>query len=269
MALGRRRTNAGTFPEIPMPQPPDALPADSAPRLLWDWPTRILHWAMAALFTTAFSVAVVSSEHGRAFPTHAALGLLLGLAVLLRLVWGLVGSSPSRFASFLHGPGSLVRYFREVLAGRDQPVAGHNPGSSYAIYALLLLPLGLAGSGIAMGRGLEGAEEVHAVLAYAMVAVIAAHILGVAWHTFRHGEAIAMSMVHGRRRLVPEAAIPSARPFTAAAFLLVLGGGAATLWQGLDLQKRTLTLPGLAAPLNLGEREGGGAPQGEPEEDHD
>ncbi len=251
-----------------MQHPPEPRPREAeASRkpessLLWDGPTRILHWAMAGLFLGAFSIAVASSEHGRIFPAHAALGLLLVLAVLLRLLWGFVGSRPSRFASFLHSPAALVRYLTEALAGQDRPAGGHNPAAGYSAYAMLLLPLALAATGIAMGRGGEWAEDVHGVLAYAMVVVIAFHILGLAWYTFRHREPIALSMVHGRRRLPREDSIPSSRPFMSIAILLVLAGGGTLLWKGLDTRARTIRLPGLAAPLAVGEVEKGGHGEG-------
>jgi len=244
-----------------MQQPPDPRPQEAeasqekASSLLWDGPTRILHWAMAGLFLGAFSLAVTSSKHGTVFPAHAALGLLLGLAILLRVLWGIVGSRPSRFASFLHRPTALVTYLKEALAGQDRPANGHNPAASYAAYAMLLLPLALVATGIAMGRGAEWAEEVHGALAYTMLAVIAIHVLGLAWYTYRHGEPIALSMVHGRRRLPQGDSIPSSRPFMSVAVLLVLAGGGTLLWKGLDTRKRTIHLPGLTTPLAVGEVE--------------
>lgn len=225
--------------------------------LLWDWPTRVLHWAMAVLFLGAFSIAMASSEHGRAFPVHAAAGLLLVLAIMLRLVWGFAGSRPSRFASFPLRPSSLVRYLKEALAGQDRPTDGHNPAAGYAAFAMLLLPLALATTGIAMGRGGKWAEEVHGVLAYTMLSVVALHVLGLAFYTHRHREAIALSMVHGRRRLPQGDAIPSSRPFIGIAFLLALAGGGTLLWKGLNTRKRTLLLPGMTSPLSVGENEKG------------
>jgi cytochrome b len=236
-------------------RPEDPAAQEEGLSLLWDWPTRVLHWAMAALFLGAFSIAVASSEHGTVFPVHAAVGLLLALAILVRIAWGFAGSRPSRFASFQVRPSSLVRYLKEALAGQDPPARGHNPAASYAAYAMLLLPLALVATGIAMGRGGKWAEEIHGVLAFTMVAVIALHVLGLAWHTHRHREAIALSMVHGRRRLPQRDAIPSSRPFIGVAILLALAGGGTLLWRGLDTHKRTLRLPGLATPLSVGENE--------------
>jgi len=238
-----------------MPQPSIPQVQETAlnqkPRLLWDWPTRILHWSMAGLFLGAFSLAILASEHSRAFVIHAALGILLGVTVMLRLIWGVAGSKPSRFGSFLYSPMSLFRYVRDAMRGNDRPTPGHNAGSSYAIYAMLVLPLGLAGTGVAMGRGLEWAEDVHGALAYAMVAVIVLHILGLAWHTHRHREAIALSMIHGLRRMGEPDGIPSARPVAGLLAALVLCVSATLIARGLDLRKGTLTLPGTTNPVVL------------------
>ncbi|BDU75579.1 cytochrome b/b6 domain-containing protein [Mesoterricola sediminis] len=243
-----------------MPHPtPDAAPLER--QLVWDWPTRILHLALAGLFTVAFAWALLAPEHSPAFVVHSALGLVLGAAVLLRLGWGLVGSRPSRFSAFLHSPAALVRYVRDAARGVDRPTAGHNPGAGYAAWAMFLLPLGLVGTGLAMGRGLHAAEEVHGALAYALLGVVGLHLLGLAWHTRRHREAIALSMVHGRRRIPAGTGIAGARPVAGILVALGLGAVAFLVARGLDPARGTLTLPGGAGTWVLKADKGGdGAP---------
>lgn len=238
---------------------PAATPtATSAPeRLVWDLPTRLFHWTLAVLFGGAFTVALSSSEHSRAFMIHMLLGLVLAFAVLLRLLWGLVGSRPSRFASFLYSPAALGCYLREVFRGTDRPVAGHNPGSSYAALAMLLLPLGLVATGLLKVSGQEWAEEVHAALAYGMVATVAIHVLGVLWHARRHRDGLPLAMVHGRRS-VPEAeSLASPRPWAALAFVLLLGGWGMSLVRGYDPVARQVQLPLVGTVLPLGEAKEG------------
>lgn len=225
------------------------------PRLLWDWPTRLFHWVLAGLFTAAFAVATLTPKHGTVFLAHMTLGLTLALAVLMRLFWGFVGSRPSRFGSFLFSPADLYRYLREAATGRDTPSPGHNPGSSYAAFAMLLIPLGLAATGIAQGQGLKWAEEVHEALAFGMVGVVALHILGLARHAVRHRDSLALSMIDGKRAIPEAAAIPSSRSLSGIAFLAILGTWAASLVQGTDTQKRQITLPVLGTRIPLGEAE--------------
>lgn len=222
-------------------------------RLIWDWPTRIFHWTFAGCFGGAFVIAVLSSEHSSSFLVHMLFGLVLLVAILLRLVWGVVGSRPSRFGSFLFSPGKLFTYLRSALSGRDAASPGHNPGSAYAAFAMLLLGIGLGASGLAQGQGLKGAEEIHEVFAYAMLAVVIVHVLGLAWHRAHHHENIALSMVHGKRPIPANAAIGSSRPMAGLTFLLILGCSAFLLGIGLDTSRKQVSLPGLDKPIPLGE----------------
>lgn len=232
--------------------PPPETPSEGS-RLLWDWPTRIFHWTFAGCFGGAFALAVLSSEHSSAFLVHMLFGLVLAVAILLRLVWGVVGSRPSRFRSFLVSPGTLIVYLRSVLSGRDTSSPGHNPGTAYAALVMLLLGLGLGASGLAQGQGLKAAEEIHEVFAYALLAVVVVHITGLAWHRARHRENLALSMIHGKRMIPAEAAIGSSRPMAGLSFLVILGGSALFLGIGLDTARKQVSLPGLARPIPLGE----------------
>ncbi len=238
---------------------PKALPDESGltPQLVWDLPTRLFHWTLAALFMGAFLVAIASSEHSRVFLVHMLIGLILAFAIVLRLIWGLVGSKPSRFSSFLYSPAALGRYVRLAMKGADQPGSGHNPGSSYAIYAMLLLPLALVATGLLKSSGREWAEEVHAVLAYGMLAVVVLHLVGIAWHARRHRDGIALAMVHGRRPVGAGEAIASHRTWAGAVYLLLLGGWAAGLVNGFEASRRQVVLPLVGTVLPLGEAKEG------------
>jgi len=243
-------------------------PSQASKPLVWDLPTRLFHWTLAVLFGGAFTVALSSSEHSRAFMIHMLLGLILAFAVLLRLIWGLVGSRPSRFTSFLYSPAALWRYLREVFQGADRPVAGHNPGSSYAAIAMLLLPLGLVATGLLKVSGQEWAEEVHAALAYGMVATVAIHLLGVLWHARRHRDGLALAMVHGRRSMPEGGSLATPRPWAALAFVLLLGGWGMSLVRGYDSAARQVKLPLVGTVLPLGEAKEGKEGR-EPREAHE
>ena len=241
-----------------MPEPQSTPATPGSPGLVWDLPTRFLHWSIAGLFLGAFVLAVTGSEHSSLFLSHAALGLILGFAVLLRILWGLWGSRPSRFKNFLFSPLQVFRYLGAALKGKDRSYGGHNPGASYGIFAMLLLILGIVATGIALGRGVRGAEELHGVLAYALMAVVGLHLAGLAWHAVRHRENLAMSMVDGKRREPGADAIPSARPWAGLAVLLLLGTWGMSVLRGFDAGKRQIVLPGLGTPLVLGESDTAG-----------
>lgn len=228
-------------------------------RMVWDLPTRLFHWTLVSLFAVSFGMALWSSEHGSIFMVHMLLGLVLAFAIGLRVIWGLVGSRPSRFGSFLYSPIALIRYGEEVLSGRDRPRSGHNPGSSYAIYAMLMLPLATVATGLLKTAGQEWAEELHAVLAYGMVAMVGLHLLGLMWHERRHGDGIARSMVDGRRPAPGADSIPSQRAWAGALFVLLVGGWGFALAAGFDATARQVRLPLTATTLQLGEAKEGRA----------
>jgi len=244
----------------------------SAPMtLIWDLPTRLFHWLFALGFLAAAFIALALGEHSALFPYHALIGLTLAAMLLLRVIWGFVGSRHARFRDFVFPPAAVLGYFRDALARRDARSVGHNPASSYAIFAMLAIVAALAITGVMLGLGLEQAKEAHELLAYAMLAVVALHVLGVALHTLRHRENITASMIHGRKHADPALAIPSAHPLAAGLFLLLTSLWAGGLLRNFDAAAGTTTLPGTSISLQLSEAEGdrGGRTQNERGNDRD
>ena len=233
--------------------------------LVWDLPTRLLHWLLVFSFAGAIGIALSVDDDLPLFHVHMLLGLVAALTVLLRLAWGLAGTRYARFGSFLFGPGALLTYLRGVFTRSDPRYVGHNPGAAYGIYAMLLLPLALAGSGLLLTTS-DALDDLHPVLAYAMLGVIGTHVAGLAWHWVRHRENLAIGMLTGRKDGDPAAAIPSARPVVALLMLMVVAGWAALLMTGHDATRARVTLPGFTLPL--GEPEDDGAPEGD-HEGHD
>ncbi len=195
--------------------------------LVYDLPTRLFHWLFAGSFIGAYLIASTVSEESASFPLHMLLGLGLCFLVVLRLVWGLVGTRNARFSSFALKPRDLLDYFRSIATGKGGKVwGGHNPASSWAAIIMLALAAGLGITGLAMtvGGDPEGLEEVHELLANAFLAVALLHIAGVALHTVRHRDGFPLSMVDGHKDL-PDGrdTIPASR-MAVGLTLLVLAG---------------------------------------------
>lgn len=225
--------------------------------LIWDLPIRLFHWLFAAGFIAAAVIALGLGEHNLLFPYHGIIGLVLGLMVVLRLVWGIIGTRHARFGSLVHGPGAVIGYFKGVATGRAERYAGHNPGSAYATIAMLAVMLGIAVTGVMLGRGNKGVKDVHEVLVYALIGLIGAHVLGLILHTLRHRENIGSSMVHGRKNTDESAGIRSARPLAAAVFLVITGAWAAALLRAYNPAAQTTTIPALGVQLQLGDADEG------------
>lgn len=235
--------------------------------LVWDLPVRVFHWLFAAGFAAAAVISLILGEHSPLFPYHAIIGLVLGAMVVLRIVWGIIGPRWARFGSFVFGPGEVARYTIGALVGGGKRYIGHNPGSAVAIFAMLALMLGLAVTGIMMGRGNEGPKELHELMAYAMCAVVIVHILGVVLHTVRHKENLTLSMIRGTKDVDAAEGIGSARPIAAAVFVVLVGVLAFGLVRNYDAARQFTRLPVVGMVLQIGEGGDGGQREGAERDD--
>lgn len=112
---------------------------------VWDLPTRLFHWLLAAGVVGS----VISAKlGGNAMVWHMRLGYAVLALLAFRLLWGLVGGRWSRFASFVPGPGKLWRYLRGRSKPADHVEVGHNPLGALAVLAMLSWLLLQVGSGL-------------------------------------------------------------------------------------------------------------------------
>lgn len=223
--------------------------------LVWDLPVRMFHALLAGSFLLAWGIAVTSDDESRRFALHALLGLFIGALVVFRVVWGVIGTRYARFSGFATRPAALAAYLKGILVGPEREFVGHNPASSYATFAMLVLLAGLIGTGLMLGGGNESIEDLHELFAHAMLAVVGIHVLGVILHSVRHRDPIALGMLDGRKRGAPGAAIRSARPGSALVLGVLLAAWACGLWQGYDARTGTVTLPVFGTTVALGEVE--------------
>ncbi len=238
-------------------------PSSASPTriLVWDFPTRLSHVLLAAAVVGAFGIATLVDDEGAVFPWHMLLGAVAAFVVALRVIWGFAGSRYARFGSFTFGPREVFAYVKGIFSGKGARHVGHNPGSSVVIFAIFGLTLGLAATGVAMSRGGDVVKEIHEVLAYSLVGVIALHVAGVVVHTLRQHENIALAMLDGRKEGNAGQAIASAHPLVALALV-----GATALWAGVlvdgyDGRSHSVSLPGLGTSITLGEIEKGDRPR--------
>lgn len=240
--------------------------------LIWDIPTRVFHWLLAGTFIASFAIANLFDDDSPTFAVHMLLGLIMSFMVLLRVVWGFVGTRYARFATFLFGPGAILEYFHGTITGRGKRHIGHNPGSSVAIYLILALTLGMAVTGLLHSSGGEVVEELHEALAWAFVTVVGVHVAGVLWHTVRHRENLTLSMLDGRKQGETSQGIASAHSIAGLVFLLLVGGWSWQLVSGYDAATGQLALPLTGQTLQLAEgaeREGQAGKKHETHDDDD
>jgi cytochrome b len=189
---------------------------------VWDLPTRVFHWSLAASFIGAY----LSGDSERWALVHVTCGYtLLGL-IVFRLVWGLTGTRYARFAEFVAGPSSVARYITGMIQGHPTRYVGHNPVGALSILALLLLGLVSAVSGWMAYEdvGDEWLEELHESASSVMLAIVFAHLAGVLMSSRQHRENLVRSMLDGRKKAEANQAITTTRPIVALFVLASLIG---------------------------------------------
>lgn len=225
--------------------------------LVYDLPTRLFHWLFSSLFLLSFIISKTVDDEALIFSYHMLSGLLLGGLVIWRIFWGLIGTDHARFSGFNLNPIQLKDYFVGVISGSKKRWVGHNPASSWAAITMFALALGLAITGYLMSTGnKETFEDIHELMANTFIIVVILHIAGIILHTIRHRDAIALSMVDGKKVATGQnIAIPSSRRLAAIILLILVIFGGLYLFKNFDSQNRTLSIFGQT--LQLGENESG------------
>ncbi|MDA8109362.1 MAG: cytochrome b/b6 domain-containing protein [Betaproteobacteria bacterium] len=211
--------------------------------LVWDLPTRIAHWLLAASFIGAFA----TGDSERLRDVHVVLGYtMLGL-VAFRLVWGFAGSRYARFGSFAFGPRAVLEYLKSLFTRAPRHYVGHNPAGSWAIYALLALSVLAGATGYATYSNLGGdwMEELHGGLANALLAVVIIHVLGVIASSILHRENLVRAMLSGYKSGDPADGIRGRRLLAGTALAL----GVAAFW---IIAPGSLLMPGGGADQAAG-----------------
>jgi cytochrome b len=192
--------------------------------LVWDLPTRIFHWALAASFLGAF----LTADSERLRDLHVLFGYTMVGLIAFRVVWAFVGTRYARFGAIAYGPAALRRYAASLLRGRPERYVGHNPPGALAIPALLGLCLATAAAGYAVYQELGGEwlEEAHEALAFATLALVGVHVAGVVASSVLHRENLVRSMITGTKQGSAGEAIAGPRRLVA----LLLVAAIAALW---------------------------------------
>lgn len=197
---------------------------------VWDLIVRLGHWILAI----GFLVAWLSAEEWET--VHVWSGYAIGIVVVIRLLWGIVGSRHARFTDFVRGPRTVYGYLRGLVCGDAPRYLGHNPAGGAMAVALLLALSVTVGSGMMLYAIEENAgplaayadssrdlnatnreslehrddegesaseerwEDIHEVAATATLWLIGLHILGVLASSLVHRENLPLGMITGRKR---------------------------------------------------------------------
>jgi cytochrome b len=178
----------------------EAVAASSLRRVLvWDWVVRSFHWlVVAGCFIDLFIL-----DDGKTW--HRVIGYVVAFALLIRVVWGVVGSKHARFADFVPSPSSLMDYLRNLAHGTEPRYLGHNPAGAVMILLLMVLLASVSITGWMLTLdayfGDERLEDIHEVLANTILVLATLHVGAALYESLRHKENLIMSMITGYKRL--------------------------------------------------------------------
>lgn len=165
---------------------------------VWDPVVRIFHWGTAGLFVLAYATGDEIEW------LHLAAGYGIVALLVLRVIWGVIGSRHARFSDFVRGPRQVRAYLADMARLRAARHIGHNPAGGAMVIALMLMLTGIGVSGHLMTTdpfwGAEWMEELHEALVHAVLVLIALHVVGVIVTSLEHGENLVGAMITGRKR---------------------------------------------------------------------
>lgn len=99
---------------------------------LWDWPTRIVHWALVGLIGFAWWCVKANQTEWHLWAGYGILGL-----IVFRLIWGFAGSASARFTTFVKSPAATLAYAKTLSKRSVVDMAGHNPLGGWSVVAIL------------------------------------------------------------------------------------------------------------------------------------
>ncbi|MDQ2779333.1 MAG: cytochrome b/b6 domain-containing protein [Pseudomonadota bacterium] len=169
--------------------------------VVWDRTVRLLHWSLlASVVAAGLSTLAWFIDYGS---WHQPAGYVALAAVLLRLVWGCIGSRHARWRGFVRSPQATWRYLQRLCRRREPRYLGHNPLGAWMVLALIACLLGLALTGWLHTTdrywGDETVESVHIGLSWSLLALAVLHVAGVVFTGLRHHENLVRSMITGRK----------------------------------------------------------------------
>ncbi len=212
---------------------------------VWDLPTRLFHWALAAFVV---ALVVTAKVGGNAMSWHGRLGYAVLALLLFRFAWGLVGGRWSRFASFLPTPARLLRYLRGQAAPED--TAGHTPLGALSVFALLTVLSAQVGTGLFADDEIAFTGPLTALVSgsfvssattwhkgwgqYLVIGLIALHLVAIAVYQVQR-KSLVRPMLLGDKAL-PHA-LPGSRDTAATRLLalLLLALAAGVVWWVVQL----------------------------------
>jgi len=217
---------------------PEAGPPLVAPARVrvWDLPTRLFHWVLAACVLGSIISAKIG---GNAMAWHFRFGYVVLTLLAFRLLWGFVGGRWSRFASFVYAPSTTLRYLRGESRDDEHHHVGHNPLGAFSVFGFLALLLLQVSTGLVADDEISNAGPLVKFVSGAtsslatnwhknfgqwlIISLIVLHLAAVSYYWLRQRRNLVAPMLHGDKPLAAHvpASDDNVRSRSLAAILLV------------------------------------------------
>ena len=201
---------------------------------VWDLFVRIFHWSLVS----AVILQLITAENFNSL--HVTTGYVIVVLLILRVIWGFLGSRHARFKDFIYPPADIFGYLKDLFRGRAKHYDGHNPaGGAMVCFLLLVLgmvtltglltygaegkgPLALKAPGLVKIASAddnkdddkdhhdhEGAgakdhfwKEIHESLVSVLIFLACLHIAGVLASSYVHKENLILAMITGYKKFI-------------------------------------------------------------------
>ncbi|MBR9726668.1 cytochrome b/b6 domain-containing protein [Shewanella intestini] len=185
---------------------------------IWDIPIRVFHWSLVGLLGGLWW----SADAGE-MELHQIFAYCLLVLLVVRIIWGFVGSDTARFSDFVRSPKAAINYLRGSLTPNT---LGHNPAGGYMVVMMLLVLLvqlvtGLFATDDIMTEGplyyLASSEQsrwlnwLHKTNFTLLQVLVVCHILAVVVHQLK-GERLIQAMFSGNKPQNEKLKTPEMKP---------------------------------------------------------
>lgn len=209
---------------------------ETTPVRVWDLPTRVFHWALAAC---VIGSVISANIGGNAMVWHFRLGYVVFTLLAFRILWGLFGGHWSRFANFVYAPATTLRYLRGQSRDDEHHDVGHNPLGAFSVFGLLVLLAAQVGTGLfaddeiantgPLIKFVSGATS--ALLTnwhknfgqWLIIALVVLHVAAILFYLFRKQRNLVRPMLSGDKTLPPGVPASADSALSRSVAVLLLG----------------------------------------------
>ena len=181
---------------------------------VWDWPTRLFHWTLAALIV---ALVITGNLGGNAMVWHFRCGYGVLSLLIFRIMWGFCGGHWSLWRQLTCTPSLVRQYLTPSVSHTSSHTSflGHNPLGSLSIIAILGL------LGLQVTTGLFSDDEIansgplvrfvsESTVSLAtrwhkgygktiILSLVAIHLLAILWYFIQKKENLTRAMLTGNK----------------------------------------------------------------------